>query len=188
MNALVKRFTKAVVERAMRAEMDEHLGYEKHDPAGANSRNGVTRKTVKDDFGEVEVETPRDRNGEFEPRMVRKNQTRWTGFDDKILSMYARGMTTREIQGHREEMYQVEVSPSLISEVTHGMVELARAWQNRPLELFLGVVFLDALYVKMRHEGRVENRAIYVALGINLEGRKDVLGCGLQPMKGQSSG
>ena len=121
-----------------------------------NSRNGVTRKTLKGDFGEVEVETPRDRNGEFEPQILKKNQTRWTGFDDKILSMYARGMTTREIQGHLEEMYQVEVSPSLISEVTEGVMEEARAWQNRPLEPFYGIVFLDALYVKMRHEGRVE--------------------------------
>jgi putative transposase len=178
-HALLKQLTKAVVERAMQAEMKEHLGYEKHDPAGANSgnsRNGVTRKTLTGDFGEVEIATPRDRNGEFEPQMVRKNQTRWTGFDDKILSMYARGMTTREIQGHLEEMYQVEVSPSLISEVTDGIMEQARTWQNRPLEPFYGVVFLDALYVKMRHEGRVENRAVYVALGINLEGRKEVLG------------
>ncbi len=178
-HGLLKQFTKAVVERAMQGEMNEHLGYEKHDPAGdksGNSRNGVTRKTLKGDFGEVEIETPRDRNGEFEPQMVRKNQTRWTGFDDKILSMYARGMTTREIQGHLEEMYQVEVSPGLISEVTDGVMEQARAWQNRPLEPFYGVVFLDALYVKMRHEGRVENRAVYVALGINLEGRKEVLG------------
>jgi putative transposase len=178
-NALLKQFTKAVVERAMQAEMNQHLGYEKHDPSGAgsgNSRNGLTRKTLKGDFGEVEIATPRDRNGDFEPRMVRKNQTRWTGFDEKILSMYARGMTTREIQGHLEEMYQVEVSPSLISEVTDGVMEQARAWQNRPLEPFYGVVFLDALYVKMRHEGRVENRAVYVALGINLEGRKEVLG------------
>ena len=136
----------------------------------------MTRKTLKGDFGEVEIETPRDRNGDFEPQIVQKNQTRWTGFDDKILSMYARGMTTREIQGHLEEMYQVEVSPSLISEVTDAVMEEVRAWQNRPLEPFYGVVFLDALYVKMRHEGRVENRAVYVAIGINLEGRKDVLG------------
>ena len=178
-HGLLKQFTKAVVERAMQAEMSEHLGYEKHDPAGAktgNSRNGATRKKLKGDFGEVEIATPRDRNGEFAPQMIKKNQTRWTGFDDKILSMYARGMTTREIQGHLEEMYQVEVSPSLISEVTDAVMEEARAWQNRPLEPFYGVVFLDALYVKMRHEGRVENRAVYVALGINLEGRKEVLG------------
>lgn len=178
-NGLLKQITKAVLERALQGEMTEHLGYDKHDPAGnnsGNSRNGAGRKTLKGDFGEVELETPRDRNGEFEPQIVRKNQTRWTGFDDKILSMYARGMTTREIQGHLEEMYRVEVSPSLISDVTDGVIEQARAWQNRPLEPFYAIVFLDALYVKMRHEGRVENRAVYVAVGINLEGRKDVLG------------
>jgi putative transposase len=179
LNDLLKQITRAVVERAMRGEMTEHLGYEKHDPAGhhsGNSRNGVSRKTLKGDFGEVEIELPRDRNGEFEPQLIKKGQRRWTGFDDKILSMYARGMTTRDIQGHLEEMYQVEVSPSLISEVTDGVMEDARAWQNRPLEPFYGVVFLDALYVKMRHEGRVENRAVYVAIGISLDGRKDVLG------------
>ena len=178
-NGLLKQLTKAVLERALQGEMSEHLGYDKHDPAGhnsGNSRNGLTRKKLKGEFGEVELETPRDRKGEFEPQIIRKNQTRWTGFDDKILSMYARGMSTREIQGHLEEMYQVEVSPSLISEVTDAVMEDARAWQNRALEPFYGVVFLDALYVKMRHEGRVENRAVYVALGINLEGRKDVLG------------
>ena len=178
-NSLLQQITKAVLERALQGELTEHLGYSKHDPAGintGNSRNGATRKTLQGDFGEIELETPRDRNGEFSPQLIKKNQTRWTGFDDKILSMYARGMTTREIQGHLEEMYQVEVSPSLISEVTDGVIEEARAWQNRPLEPFYGVVFLDALYVKMRHEGRVENRAVYVALGINLEGRKDVLG------------
>lgn len=176
---LLKQLTKAVLERAMQAEMNQHLGYEKHDPAGyrsGNSRNGVTRKTVKGEFGEVEIETPRDRNGEFEPQILAKRQTRWTGFDDKILSMYARGMTTREIQGHLEEMYQVEVSPSLISDVTDAVLDDVKAWQSRPLESFYGIVFLDALYVKMRHEGRVENRAVYVALGVTLEGRKDVLG------------
>ena len=178
-NGLLKQLTKAVLERAMQGEMTAHLGYPKHDVKGnnsGNSRNGVTRKTLTGEFGELELETPRDRNGEFKPQIVKKNQTRWTGFDDKILSLYSRGMTTREIQGHLEEMYQVEVSPSLISEVTDGVVEQARAWQNRPLEPFYGVVFLDALYVKMRHEGRVENRAVYVAIGINLDGRKDVLG------------
>ena len=152
---LLQQITKAVLERAMQAEMAHHLGYENHDPAGynsGNSRNGVSRKTVRGDFGQIEVETPRDRNGEFSPKIIQKNQTRWTGFDDKILSMYARGMTTRDIQAHLEEMYQVEVSPSLISEVTDAVMEQARAWQNRPLENFYGIVFLDALYVKFRHE------------------------------------
>lgn len=178
-NGLLKQLTKAVLERALQGELTEHLGYAKHDPAGHNSgnnRNGVSRKTLKGEFGEIELETPRDRKGEFTPQIIQKNQTRWTGFDDKILSMYARGMSTRDIQGHLQEMYQVEVSPSLISEVTDAVMEDARAWQNRPLEPFYGVVFLDALYVKMRHEGRVENRAVYVAIGITLEGRKDVLG------------
>jgi transposase-like protein len=176
---LLRQFTKTVLERAMQTEMTHHLGHEKHDPAGynsGNSRNGVTHKTLRGDFGEIELETPRDRQGEFSPQIVQKNQTRWTGFDEKILSLYARGITTRDIQAHLEEMYQVEVSPSLISEVTDGVMEQARAWQTRPLEPFYRIVFLDALYVKMRHEGRVENRAVYVAIGINLEGRKDVLG------------
>jgi putative transposase len=122
------------------------------------------------------VETPRDRNATFEPRILGKHQTRFDGFDDKILSMYARGMTTREIQGHLQEMYGVEVSPTLISDVTDAVLDEVKAWQNRPLEPIYGVVYLDALYVKMRHEGRVENRAVYVAIGIDLEGRKEVLG------------
>jgi putative transposase len=126
-----------VLERAMQAEMTEHLGYEKHDPAGdnsGNSRNGATRKTLKGGFGEMELATPRDRNGEFELRIIKKRQTRWTGFDDKILSMYARGISTRDIQAHLQEMYQVEVSPNRISEVADGVMEESRAWRNRPLD------------------------------------------------------
>ena len=178
-NGLLKQLTKALLERAMDAELTHHLGYEKSDPAGynsGNSRNGTTSKTLKGEFGEVEIETPRDRNGTFEPQMVKKHQTRWDGFDDKILSMYARGMTTREIQGHLQEMYGVAVSPTLISEVTDQVMEEVKGWQNRPLEPVYGIVYLDALYVKMRHEGRVENRAVYVAIGIGLDGQKDVLG------------
>jgi len=176
---LLKQLTKALMERALGAELTEHLGYEKHDPAGynsGNSRNGTGSKTVAGDFGEIVVETPRDRNGTFEPQILRKHQTRFDGFDDKILSMYARGMTTREIQGHLQEMYGVEVSPTLISSVTDAVMEEVKAWQSRPLEPVYGLLFLDALYVKMRHEGRVENRAVYVAIGVDLEGRKDVLG------------
>jgi putative transposase len=178
-NGLLKQLTKALLERAMGAELTHHLGYEKSDPAGyhsGNSRNGTTSKTLKGDFGEIAIETPRDRNGSFEPQIIKKHQTRFEGFDDKILSMYARGMTTREIQGHLQEMYSVEVSPTLISEVTDGVMEEVKAWQNRPLEPVYGVVYLDALYVKMRHEGRVDNRAVYVAIGIGLDGQKDVLG------------
>jgi putative transposase len=176
---LLKQLTKALLERAMGAELTEHLGYEKHDPGGynsGNSRNGTSAKTVKGEFGEIRVETPRDRNASFEPQILKKHQTRWDGFDDKILSMYARGMSTREIQGHLQEMYGVEVSPGLISEVTDAVMEEVKAWQSRPLEPVYAIVYLDALYVKMRHEGRVENRAVYVAIGVDLEGRKDVLG------------
>jgi len=178
-NGLLKQLTKALLERTLNAELTHHLGYEKHDPAGnnsGNSRNGSTSKTVKGEFGEILVETPRDRNGTFEPQILGKHQTRFEGFDDKILSMYARGMTTREIQGHLQEIYGVEVSPTLISDVTDAVVNEVKSWQNRPLEAIYGVVYLDALYVKMRHEGRVENRAVYVAVGVDLEGRKDVLG------------
>jgi len=178
-NGLLKRLTKALLERALNTELTHHLGYEKHDSAGhnsGNSRNGVTSKTVKGEFGEIVVDTPRDRNSSFEPQILGKHQTRFDGFDDKIVSLYARGMTTREIQGHLQEMYGVEVSPTLISDVTDAVMEEVKAWQNRPLEAIYGVVYLDALYVKMRHEGRVENRAVYVAIGINWEGRKEVLG------------
>lgn len=178
-NGLLKQLTKALLERAMSAEMSAHLGYDKHDPAGhnsGNSRNGASAKTVKGEFGEMVVQTPRDRNATFEPQILKKHQTRFDGFDEKILSMYARGMSTREIQGHLEEMYRVEVSPALISQVTDAVVEELKAWQNRPLEAIYPIIYLDALYVKMRHEGRVENRAVYVAIGVGMDGRKDVLG------------
>jgi putative transposase len=178
-NGLLKRLTKKLVEGALGAEMTHHLGYEKHDAAGqgtGNSRNGVGPKTLKGDFGEVEIEVPRDRKGSFEPKIVAKHQRRFSGFDDKILSMYARGMSTREIQGHLSQIYQVEVSASLISEVTDAVLEEVKAWQNRPLENLYPVIFLDALMVKMRHEGRVENRAVYVVIGIDSQGQKDVLG------------
>lgn len=178
-NGLLKQLTKAVLERAMQAELTGHLGYEKHDPVGhnsGNSRNGKSRKKLKGEFGEVEIETPRDRNGTFEPKILPKHQTRWTGFDDKILSMYARGMTTREIQAHLEEIYGVDVSPALISNVTEAVQDEVRAWQNRPLEPIYAIVFLDALYVRMRDNGHVQNRAVYVAIGVTLDGNKDVLG------------
>ena len=178
-NGLLKQLTKALIERAMKAELTHQLGYEKHDPEGrgsGNSRNGMSRKKLKGDFGEVEIEVPRDREGQFEPKIVPKHQRRFEGFDAKILSMYARGMTTREIQGHLEEIYGVEISPSLISEVTDGVIEEVQQWQSRPLEPLYPIVYLDALFVKMRHEGRVENRAVYIANGVRMDGFKDVLG------------
>ena len=176
---LLKQFTKAVLERAMGAELTEHLGYEKHDPAGygsGNTRNGSSGKTVKGKNGEVTIEVPRDRKGTFEPQIVKKHQTRFDGFDDKILSMYARGMTTRDIQGHLQEIYGVEVSPTLISNVTDAVVEEVKAWQNRPLDAVYPILYLDALHVKIRDAGHVQNRAIYVAMGVRLEGNKEVLG------------
>jgi putative transposase len=178
-NGLLKQLTKALVERALSAEMTHHLGYEKNDSDGrgsGNSRNGSSHKNLSGDFGQMEIEIPRDREGEFEPKIVGKHQRRFDGFDDKILSMYARGMSTREIQGHLAEIYKVEISPSLISEVTDAVIEEVQQWQNRPLEALYPIIYLDALYVKMRHEGRVENRAVYVAVGIKMDGLKDVLG------------
>jgi putative transposase len=176
---VLKELTKALLERAMGAELSNHLGYEKHDHAGrgsGNNRNGKSRKTVQGDFGAIDIEVPRDRNGSFEPKILPKHERRFQGFDDKILSMYARGMTTRDIQAHLEEIYGVDVSPSLISEVTDAVVEEVRAWQHRPLDPIYMIVYLDALMVKMRHEGRVENRAVFVAIGVNQEGAKEVLG------------
>jgi putative transposase len=176
---LLKQLTKAILERALAAELTDHLGYEKHDPAGyksGNSRNGATKKALKGDFGEIELETPRDRESSFEPKIIAKGQTRFTGFDDKILSMYARGMTTREIEGHLKEIYGVEVSPALISNVTEAVMDEVRAWQSRPLDGLYPILYLDALYVKIRENGHVQNRAIYLAMGVRMDGSKEVLG------------
>ena len=176
---LLKRLSKAILERALGSELTGHLGYEKHDPAGygsGNARNGSTEKTLKSKNGEITIEVPRDRNGTFEPQIVKKHQTRFDGFDDKILSMYARGMTTRDIQGHLEEIYGVEVSPTLISNVTEVVAEEVKAWQSRPLDAVYPIVYLDALHVKIRDAGHVQNRAIYVAIGVKLDGDKEVLG------------
>ena len=178
-NGLLRQLTKALMERALEAEMATHLGYEKSDPAekaGENRRNGKSKKTLKGDFGEIEITTPRDRESTFEPRIVAKGQTRMAGLDGKIISLYARGMTTRDIQGHLEEMYGVEVSPTLISNVTDAVLEEVRAWQSRPLDAVYPIVYLDALVVKMRDQGQVQNRAVYVAIGINMQGHKEVLG------------
>src|ERR1700693_1086790 len=180
-NGLLKQLTKAVLERAMQAEMSEHLGYEKHDPAGnnsGNSRNGGSAKTLKGEFGEMPLETPRDRNGSYEPKIVGKGQTRWTGFDDKIISVYSRGMSTREIQGHLEEIYKVEVSPTLISNVTEAVMEEVKSWQSRPLDAVYPIVYLDALVVKIRETGHVRNKAIYVAIGVNRKGTRKCWVCG----------
>jgi len=176
---ILQQLTKALVERALEGELTHQLGYDKHSPEGhntGNSRNGTTPKTVKGKRGEMRINVPRDRNSEFEPQLVKKGQTRFNGFDDKILSLYARGMTTREIQGHLEEIYGVEVSPDLISTVTDSVLDEVKVWQARALDEVYPIVYLDALQVKAREEGRVSNRAIYLAIGVNMSGLKEVLG------------
>jgi len=184
---LLKQLTKALVERCLEAEMDTHLGYKKHAREGqgnGNHRNGHSGKTLKGEFGEVELEIPRDRNGQFEPQMVKKGQTRLEGFDDKILALYARGMTTRDIQAQLQEMYGVEVSPTLISNVTDAVIDEVKQWQARPLEPVYPIVYFDALVVKVRENSRVINKAIHLALGVNLDGHKELLGIWMTPTEG----
>ena len=186
-DGLFRRLKKALIERALGAELTDHLGYEKGDPAGrgsGNSRNGVSAKTVLTEDGEVQIEVPRDRAGTFEPQLIGKGQTHFDGFDDKIISLYARGMTVREIQGHLAELYGTAVSPDLISKVTDAVLDEVRDWQNRPLDPVYPVVFFDALRVKIRDEGTVKNKAIYVALGLNPSGEKDVLGLWIEQTEG----
>ena len=174
---LLKELTKVLVEKALDGELTHHLGYSKHSPSkGDNARNGKSKKGLLTDHGRMEIVSPRDRNGSFEPELVKKRQTRFDGFDDKILSMYSRGMTVREIQGHLEDNYAVEVSPDLISSVTDSVLEEVRAWQNRPLDAVYPIVFMDALRVKIRDNGHIINKAVYMALGVNLDGHKEVLG------------
>src|SRR5437870_1015996 len=186
-NGLLKQLTKQLLERAMAAELTEHVGYEKHDAAGnksGNSRNGKSGKTLKGTFGTVPIEVPRDRNGTFEPQIIEKHQTRFTGFDENIISLYARGLSTREIQQHLEEIYQVEVSPALISTVTDEVIEEVKAWQNRQLDAIYPIVYLDALHFKVRDGAHVRNKAIYVAIGVSLAGMKEVLGLWIAQTEG----
>jgi putative transposase len=171
----------------MAAELTEHVGYEKHDATGrssGNSRNGRSAKTVKGTFGTLPIEVPRDRNGTFEPQIVGKHQTRFTGFDENIISLYARGLSTREIQQHLEEIYQVEVSPGLISSVTDEVIDEVKAWQMRQLDEVYAIVYLDALQFKVRDGGHVRNKAIYVAIGVGLDGLKEVLGLWIAQTEG----
>lgn len=186
-NGLLKQLTKALVERALDAEMEAHLGHAKHEavtnPTG-NTRNGKSRKTLKGEFGELPVEIPRDRHGSFEPQLIPKHQTRWNGFDEKILSLYARGMTVREIQSHLEEIYGTEVSPTLISSVTDAVADEVKAWQSRPLDALYPIVYLDCIHVKVRDAGSVRAKAVYLALGINMAGEKELLGIWIAQTEG----
>ena len=185
-NGLLKQLTKMLVEKALDTELTEHLGHERHETvanAGGNTRNGKSKKTLKGEFGELPIEVPRDRNGTFEPQLIPKHQTRWAGFDDKIISLYSRGMTVREIQSHLEEMYGAEVSPSLISSVTDAVADEVKAWQARPLEAIYPIVYLDCIHVKVR-EGAVRVKAVYLAIGITMTGEKEVLGLWLAQTEG----
>ena len=178
-DGLLKQLTKRLAERAMQAELSDHLGYDKHAIDGrgtGNSRNGFSKKKVLFDSGEVEIEIPRDRNGEFEPELIPKGRRRLAGFDDQVIALYARGMTTRDIQAHLEELYGTEVSPALISRVTDAILEDVREWQSRPLDSVYPIVYLDAIHLKMRSSGQVQNQAVYVAVGIDREGNKELLG------------
>lgn len=186
---LLSQVTKAVLERALDEELTDHLGYVKHDPAGrgsGNSRNGSTPKTVLTDIGAIDLEVPRDRNGSFEPRMVPKGVNRLGGFNDRIIALYARGMTVRDIGSHLEEIYGVEVSPDLISRVTDAVWEELEEWRSRPLEPVYPIVYIDALHIKIR-DGIVENRPVYLAVGIDLDGQKQVLGMWIGDSAGEGA-
>ena len=187
LSALTSELVKLTVEAALGAEMETHLGYRKHDLAGAgsgNSRNGYSSKTLKGDHGEVDIDVPRDRNSEFDPVIVGKRQTRLTQFDDQILSLYAKGMSTRDIVAAFEEMYGAKVSANVISNVTQAVLEKINEWQSRPLDQVYPILYLDGLVVKVRQDKRVINKTIYVALGVNLQGEKELLGLWIAETEG----
>ena len=184
---LLKQLTKKVAERALEAEMQTHLGYAPNDSAGnnsGNSRNGKTKKAVRSTNGDVELDIPRDRNGSFEPKLVRKGERQLNGFDERIVALYARGMTTRDIQAYLEEAYGVEVSPTFISQITNEVMEEVKAWQHRPLAKLYPVVYLDCLVVRSRDSGVVQNKSVYLALGINTDGEKELLGLWMAQTEG----
>ncbi|WP_407273370.1 IS256 family transposase [Dickeya ananatis] len=185
LNQFSRMLTKLTVETALNAELTDHLGYEKNTPkSGSNTRNGYSTKTVLSDAGEIELSTPRDRENTFEPQLIKKNQTRITQMDSQILSLYAKGMTTREIVATFREMYDADVSPTLISKVTDAVKEQVAEWQNRPLDAIYPIVYLDCIVVKVRHNGSVINKSVFLALGINTEGRKELLGMWLAENEG----
>lgn len=177
--------TKVTVERALNVELDDHLGYDKHEVSRtSNSRNGTTSKTLRTEDGQFELNTPRDREGSFEPKLVKKNQTRFTSMDDKILFLYAQGMTTREIVKTFKELYGADASPSLISKVTDSVIEEVVEWQSRELDPIYPIVYLDCIVLKIRQDKQVINKAIYLALGVNMEGHKELLGMWISENEG----
>lgn len=184
-DGLLKQLTARLVEKALQAEMTDHLGYDagKSKP-GSNGRNGYTTKTLTTDHGDVAIDVPRDREGTFAPKIVKKRERRLAGFDERILALYARGMTVRDIQGHLQDLYGVEVSPDLISRVTDAVMDDIQSWQGRPLEAVYPIVYLDALVVKIRDQGVVRNKAVYLALGVTARGTKEVLGIWIEQNEG----
>lgn len=175
LTVFMREILKTTLERALQGELSDHLGYGKHQSrVSSNARNGATRKTVKSQHGEIEIASPRDREGSFEPHLVPKYQTRLTHLDDQILSLYAKGMTTREIADTFQEMYGADVSPTLISKVTDAVMGRVIEWQNRPLEALYPIVYLDCIVLKVRQDNRVINKSVFLALGVNLEGHKEV--------------
>jgi transposase-like protein len=184
-DGLVKQLVKRMTERALQSEMEEHLGYERHERAqSGNSRNGLVRKTLLSEHGPIEIEVPRDREGSFEPILVPKRQRRIPGLDEKILSLYAKGMSLSDIKIQLEELYEAQVSESFISRVTEDVMDDVVAWQNRPLESIYPIVYFDAMVVKVRQDKKIINKAVYVALGINMEGHKDILGLWMSENEG----
>ncbi|HPI39084.1 MAG TPA: IS256 family transposase [Ignavibacteriaceae bacterium] len=175
----IKKLIKSSLEGMLEAELTEHLGYEKYSPSGkntGNSRNGKTQKTLKNDNGEIDLTVPRDRNGSFDPIVVKKYERTIGPIEDKIISMYAKGMTTRDIQSHIHEIYGLDISPTLVSNITDKILDLAKQWHNRPLEALYPIVFFDAIHYKVQTEGRVSNKAAYTALAVDINGKKDLLG------------
>ncbi len=184
---LIKQLTKAIIERCLESELDAHLGYPKHGRRGegtANVRNGSSRKKLKGAQGEIEIAVPRDRQTSFEPQLIQKHQTRLDGFEDKILALYARGMTTRDIQAQVQDLYGVEVSPTFVSNITEAVMDEVRQWQSRPLDAVYPIVYVDCLVVKVRENQRVINKALYLALGVDLEGQKELLGMWISQNEG----
>ena len=186
-NGLMMQLKKAIVERVMEGELTTELGYEKHDSAGnnsGNSRNGYTEKTLKCNDGHLSIKVPRDRNGDFEPKIVPKNQTRFDDMDEKIISLYARGMTTRDIQAQLKDLYHVDVSATLISNVTDEVIDAVKSWQSRPLDKVYPIVYMDALVIKIQQDKRVINKSFYLALGVNTEGQKELMGIWISENEG----
>ena len=185
LNALTQMLSKITIEAALNAELDDHLGYDKHDVTDStNSRNGYTSKTIQTENGQFEINTPRDRNGDFEPKLVKKNQRRMPSVQDKVMHFYTKGLSTREIADTLKELYDADVSPTLISNITDAVIDKVIEWQSRPLDAIYPIVYLDCIVLKIRQDKRVINKSVYLALGVNLEGQKELLGMWLSENEG----